>query len=66
MSFITPLITTIQNVSSDWYYNVCNDERYKGLTKTLDIPEPTILIHQHVICATTATHARHVPTTTLH
>ena len=41
MSFITPLITTIQNVNSWWYYNVCEDERYKGLTGTLDIPAPT-------------------------
>ena len=41
MSFIKPLITTIQNVSSGWYYSVCEDERYKGLTKTLDIPAPT-------------------------
>ena len=41
MSFITPLISTIQNVSSDWYYSGCQDERYKGLTKTLDIPAPT-------------------------
>ena len=41
MSFIKPLITTIQNVSSSWYYTVCRDERYKGLIKTLDIPEPT-------------------------
>ena len=41
MSFITPLITTIQNVSSSWYYYVCKDERYNGLTKTLDIPKPT-------------------------
>ena len=41
MSFITPLITTIQNVSSMWYCSVCYDERYKGLTKTLDIPKPT-------------------------
>ena len=41
MSFITPLITTIQNVSSAWYNSVCNDKRYKGLTETLDIPEPT-------------------------
>ena len=38
MSFITPLITTIHNVSNDWYYSVCDDERYKGLTETLDIP----------------------------
>ena len=40
MSFITLLITTIQNVSSEWYYNVCDDKRYKGLIKTLDIPKP--------------------------
>ena len=41
MSFITPLITTIQNVSCDWYNSVCDDdERYNGLTKTLDIPAP--------------------------
>ena len=37
MSFITPLITTIQNVSSWWYNDVCHDNRYKGLTETLDI-----------------------------
>ena len=42
MSFITPLVITIQNVSSWWYYSVCGDERYKGLIKTLNnIPEPT-------------------------
>ena len=41
MSFITPLITTIQNVSSSWYNSVFYDERYEGLTKTLDIPAPT-------------------------
>ena len=41
MTFITPLITTIQNVSSDWYYSVCKDERYKSLMTTLDIPAPT-------------------------
>ena len=41
MGFITPLITRIQNASSEWYYDVCKDERYKGLTKTLNIPEPT-------------------------
>ena len=41
MSFITPLITTIQNASSYWYYSVCDDERYKGLMTTLDIPAPT-------------------------
>ena len=38
MSFITPLITTIQNVSSRWYYSVCKDERYKDLMETLNIP----------------------------
>ena len=41
MSFITPLITTIQNVSSQWYNSVYWDERYKSLIKTLDIPERT-------------------------
>ena len=41
MSFITPLITTIQNVSSSWYYSVCRDKRYKDLKTTLDIPAPT-------------------------
>ena len=41
MSFITPLITTIQNVSSLWYHSVCMDEKYGDLTKTLDIPAPT-------------------------
>ena len=41
MSFLTPLITTIQNVSSRWYYSVCKDERYKGLMVTLDIPAST-------------------------
>ena len=41
MSFITPLITTIQNVSSLWYDSVCGDKRYKDLIETLDIPEPT-------------------------
>ena len=35
MSFIAPLITTIQNVSSKWYNSVCDDERYNGLTETL-------------------------------
>ena len=40
MSFITPLITTIQNVSTEWYYSVYKDKRYNSLTKTLDIPEP--------------------------
>ena len=38
MSFITPLITTIQNVSSFWYYSVRMDERYKSLMRTLNIP----------------------------
>ena len=41
MSFITPLITTIQNVNSGWYNIVCMDERYKGLMRTLNIPVPT-------------------------
>ena len=41
MSFITPLITIIQNVSSEWYNSVCDDERYKSLVETLDIPVPT-------------------------
>ena len=40
MSFIKPLITTIENVNSSWYDSVRDDERYKGLIKTLDIPEP--------------------------
>ena len=40
MSFIKPLITTIQNVFSWWYKCVGMDERYKGLTETLYIPEP--------------------------
>ena len=38
MSFIKPLITTIQNVGSNWYESVCRDERYEGLMRTLDIP----------------------------
>ena len=42
MSFIKPLITTIQNVSSWWYITVCDDERYKDLMTTLDIPAPTV------------------------
>ena len=42
MSFITSLITTIQNVISAWYYSVCWDERYKGLMRTLNIPKPTV------------------------
>ena len=42
MSFITPFITTIQNVSSEWYYSVCRDERYNGLMRTLNIPKPTV------------------------
>ena len=60
MSFITPLITTIQNFSSEWYYSVCTDERYKGLTKTLDIPEPTAdvsvkeMVHQYNLGTCTA------------
>ena len=53
MSFIAPLITTIQNVSSRWYYRVCEDERYKGLMTTLDIPEPTTerVVYIGVTCA---------------
>ena len=47
MSFITPLITTIQNVSTAWYNSVCYDERYKDLTKTLDIPEPTAVRYMY-------------------
>ena len=47
MSFITPLITTIQNVSTEWYYSVCKDERYKGLTETLDIPKPTAIRYMY-------------------
>ena len=35
MSFIKPLITTIQNVSSTWYTSVCRDKRCKDLTETL-------------------------------
>ena len=38
MSFIKPLITTIQNVCSWWHCNVREDKRYKGLIKTLNIP----------------------------
>ena len=41
MSFVKPFITTIESVSSQWYYSVCRDERYKGLMKALDIPRPT-------------------------
>ena len=41
MSFITPLITTIQNVSIWWYFSVCKDKRYEGLMRTLNIPAPT-------------------------
>ena len=45
MSFITPLIkTTIVNVSSEWYYTVCNDERYEGLIRTL----PVFLLNPHI------------------
>ena len=50
MSFITPLITTIENVSSWWYNSVCDDERYKGLTETLDIPKPTVT--RYMYCTT--------------
>ena len=41
MSFIKPLITTIQNVSNWWHKSICRDEKYKGLMETLDIPAPT-------------------------
>ena len=40
MSFIKPLITTIQTVSSNWYYSVCRDGRYNGLMRTLNISAP--------------------------
>ena len=50
MSFITPLITTIQNVSSAWYYSVYRDERYKGLMRTLNVPitfkEETLFVRE--------------------
>ena len=51
MSFITPLITTIQNVSSWWYDSVCKDERYKGLTETLDIPAPKATPYMYYSCS---------------
>ena len=50
MSFITPLITTIQNVSSMWYNSVCYDERYKDLMTTLDIPAPTAPTAARFMC----------------
>ena len=37
MSFMTPLIAKIQNVSSAWFYCVCKDERYTGLIEILNI-----------------------------
>ena len=49
MSFITPLITRIQNVSSQWYASVCKDERNNGLMKTLDIPAPTAARYMYYI-----------------
>ena len=49
MSFITPLITTIQNVSSEWYYSVCKDKRYEGLTETLNIPEHSVSRYMYYI-----------------
>ena len=52
MSFITPLITKIENVSSHWYKDVCRDERYKGLVETLDIPAPTEIRHLYYDCIT--------------
>ena len=33
-------VMLIQNVNSEWYHSVCEDERYKGLMRTLDIPAP--------------------------
>ena len=48
MSLITPLITTIQNVSTAWYYSVCGDERYKSLTRTL---EPTTERYMFYSCS---------------
>ena len=45
MSFIRPLITTLRNVSSEWYANLLllvdlvRDERYEGLKGTLDLPD---------------------------
>ena len=41
LSFINPLIKTIQNVSSSWYYCLYDDKRYSGLLITLGIPTPT-------------------------
>ena len=49
MSFITPLITRIQNVSSQWYASICKDERNNGLMKTLDIPAPTTARYMYYI-----------------
>ena len=46
MSFIRPLITTLRNVSSEWYANLLlrvdlvKDERYEGLKGTPDLPDP--------------------------
>ena len=59
ISFITPIITTIQNVSSWWYYSVLKDERYTGLMRTLDIPKPTAA---RVVYTT---YAAQVPITTI-
>ena len=52
ISFITPLITTIQNVSSAWYFSVCSDERYKDLMRTLNMPAPTAIRDMSYICYT--------------
>ena len=40
MSFIKPLFTRIENVSNRWHNSVYDNERYKDLIDTLDIPEP--------------------------
>ena len=50
MSFIKPLVTTILNVSSSWYYSVRYDERYTDLMKALDIAKPTTLRHMYYRC----------------
>ena len=42
MSFIKPLITTIQTVSGNWYCNAYNDEGCEGLIKTLGLPRPKL------------------------
>ena len=52
-SFVKPLITPIQNVNSGWYYSVCEDERYKSLTKKRKFTptpknDPTTDIASHI------------------